>query len=403
MKTFTKAYIPYNGYYSTPFCRWQGSMQNENGIELGAKTARRWFLEKKKIDPTVIDYLYFGITIYQHRMFYSHNWSAGMLTDNKKNVSGLMINQACSTSTTILGLLAKDIELGGYDVGFGLMADRTSNGAHTIWPNPMGPGGEVIHENWLMDNFNSDPNVNPPTKMVGTAENVAKSEGFTKEQSDAVVLRRYEQYMMSQENDRAFQKRYMFPAEVKAGKKGTKLIELDEGVTPTTAEGLAKLKPANPGGIHSFGAQTFPADGNCGFIVTNRDKAKELSADPKIEIQIVSYGFSRVNPGLMAAAPVPAAQMALANAGLKITDMKAIKSHNPFTANDLNFAKKMGIDVMFMNNYGSSLIYGHPQATTAGRIIAEMLEELVILGVGYGLFTGCAAGDTGASMIFKVG
>ena len=44
--------------------------------------------------------------------------------------------------------------------------------------------------------------------------------------------------MMSQANDRAFQKRYMFPAEVKIGKKGTKLIELDEGVTPTTAEGL---------------------------------------------------------------------------------------------------------------------------------------------------------------------
>lgn len=155
--------------------------------------------------------------------------------------------------------------------------------------------------------------------------------------------------------------------------------------------------------VHSFGAQTFPADGNCGFIVTTRDKAKELSADPKIEIQIVSYGFSRVNPGFMASAPVPAAQMALAAAGLKITDMKTIKSHNPFTTNDLNFAKKMGIDVMSMNNYGSSLIYGHPQAPTGGRIIAEMLEETVMLGGGYCLWTGCAAGDTGASMIFKVG
>jgi acetyl-CoA C-acetyltransferase len=105
----------------------------------------------------------------------------------------------------------------------------------------------------------------------------------------------------------------------------------------------------------------------------------------------------------MAAAPVPAAQMALAKAGLKITDMKAIKSHNPFATNDLNFAKKMGIDVMKMNNYGSSLIYGHPQAPTAGRIIAEMLEEMMDLGGGYCLWTGCAAGDTGASMILKVG
>ena len=48
MSTFTKAFIPYNGYYSTPFTRWQGSMANENSIELGAKTARRWFLRKRK-------------------------------------------------------------------------------------------------------------------------------------------------------------------------------------------------------------------------------------------------------------------------------------------------------------------------------------------------------------------
>ncbi len=402
MNTFTKAYIPYGGYYSSPFTRWQGAMQNENSIELGAKTARRWFLEKKKIDPSIIDYLYFGITIHQPHLFYAHNWAAGMLTDNRKNLPGLFIHQACTTSTTVLQLAALAIEQGIFGVGFGLMTDRCSNGAHTVWPNPMGPGGEVIAENWLMDNFNADPNVSPPLKMVQTAENVAKEAGITKEEVDAVVLRRYQQYLMALENDRAFQKRYMFPAEVKAGKKQTKLIEQDDGATATTAEGLAKLRPAEPGGVHSFGAQTFPADGNCGFIVTNREKAKELSADPKIEIQIVSYGFARVKPGYMAAAPVPAAEMALANAGLKITDMKAIKSHNPFATNDINFAKKMGIDVMKMNNFGSSLIYGHPQAPTAGRIIAEMIEEMVDLGGGYCLWTGCAAGDTGASMIFKI-
>jgi acetyl-CoA acetyltransferase len=166
---------------------------------------------------------------------------------------------------------------------------------------------------------------------------------------------------------------------------------------------LAKLRPAEPGGVHSFGAQTFPADGNCGFIVTTRDRAKEMSANPAVEIQIVSYGFSRVKPGFMAAAPVPAAEMALANAGLKISEMKAIKSHNPFATNDINFAKKLGNDVMKMNNYGSSLVYGHPQAPTAGRIIAEMLEEMVDLGGGYCLWAGCAAGDTGAAMVFKVG
>jgi acetyl-CoA acetyltransferase len=82
--------------------------------------------------------------------------------------------------------------------------------------------------------------------------------------------------------------------------------------------------------------------------------------------------------------------------------MKAIKTHNPFAVNDINMAQKMGFDVMGMNNYGTSLIYGHPQGPTAGRLIAELLEELVILGGCYGLWAGCAAGDTAAAMMFKV-
>ncbi len=400
MRSYSKAYIPYRGYYSTPFSRWQGSMQYDNAVELGANTARRWFLEKK-IDPGIIDYMYFGSTVAQKHWFVAHNYAASILTDDKKFLPALFVNQACATSTTILNLLAKDLELGVYDVGYGLMADRCSNGPHTIWPDPLGPGGQPEREDWNMDNFAGTPRAR--AYMAQTAENVAAEFGLTKEESDDVVLRRFEQYQEALANDRAFQRRYMFAPEVTVTKKKKKLVEEDEGWTPTTAEGLAKLKPQFPGGTLSFGAQTFPADGNCGIIVTTRDKARELSADPKIEIQIVSYGFARVKPMFMPAAPIPAAEMALANAGLAIADIKAIKTHNPFATNDLAFAKKMGNDVMKMNNYGSSLIYGHPQGPTGGRAVIEIIEELAMAGGGYGLFTGCSAGDTAASLVIKVG
>ncbi|MBW1720650.1 MAG: thiolase family protein [Deltaproteobacteria bacterium] len=396
---FTKAFIPFRGYYSSPFCRWQGTLQNENSIVLGAKTANRW-LKSKGIPFNILNTMYYGTTIAQPCMFYSHNWAAAMMVDNELPLPGTMVNQACTTSTVCLNLVASNIECGLYKTGFALMSDRASNGPHTIWPNPMGPGGEVISENWMMDNFNRDPNVG--LKMVQTAENVAKLIGATKEQADEVTLRRYEQYQDALADDRAFQKRYMFPVEARISKKKTVLVEADEGVTPTTKEGLAKLKPVEPEGIHSFGSQTHPADGNCGFIVTQREIAKELSADPNVEIQIISYGFSRVGKGLMASAPVPAAEMALKDAGLKVSDLKAIKTHNPFAVNDIYMSTKMGFDVMWMNNYGSSLIYGHPQGPTAGRNICELLEELTILGGGYGLWAGCAAGDTGGAMVFKV-
>lgn len=400
MSRLSKAFIPYKGYYSSPFCRWQGSLANEHAVVLGATTANRW-LKKRKIDPTIIDYLYFGITVPQHHSFYGHTWAAGLLCEGARNIPALLVHQACTTSTTCIYLAAQSIELGAYQTGFALISDRCSNTPHMVYPNPVGTGGEPEFENWVTDNFNKDPW--PGVKMIQTAERVAKKIGATKEECDAVALRRYQQYLDALANDRAFQRRYMFPVEVKVGKKGTKIVEEDEGVTPTTSEGLAKLTPVEPGGVHTFGAQTHPADGNVGLLVATRDKARALSEDPKIEIQILSYGFSRVEKGCMAEAPVPAAEMALRDAGITVKELKAVKTHNPFAVNDVNLSKKMGIDVNWMNNYGSSLVYGHPQGPTAGRLIAELIEEVVMLGGGYGLWAGCAAGDLGAAMAFKIG
>jgi len=395
---YSKAFIPYRGYYSSPFSRWQGSLANENSIELGAKTAKRWLAEKN-IDSAVFDYLVFGKTIGQHYTFYSSPWAAAMLGADK--IPAVHISQACSTSTTCLNLAATGIETGVYENVFCLMTDRTSNGPHTVWPNPLGPGGQVVSEDWVMDNFSFDPWGGVP--MIQTAENaVQKAGNISREQCDEVALKRYEQYVDGLANDRAFQKRYMFPVEFVVGRKKTALLEADEGITETTREGLANLKPVIPDGAHTFGSQTHPADGNCAIIVTTREKAGELSADPKIAIQVISYGYSRAPKALMAMAPVPAAEMALKNAGLDLKEVKVIKTHNPFAANDIYMANEMGIDVMGFNNYGSPIIFGHPQGPTAGRCIVEMIEELVILGGGYGLFTGCAAGDTGAALIVKV-
>ena len=400
MDSFKNVYVPYRGYYSTPFCRWQGSMQNENSIELGAQTARRWFLKKKEARPHMIGYLYFGITVAQHHLFFGHTWSGAILTDDKKYVPGLLIHQACSTSTTALQLASLAVDHGSMEVAFGLMADRCSNGAHTIWPQPLGPGGQVEAENWMMDGFEGDPRVH--TKMLKTAENVAKEIGITKEECDAVVLRRYEQYQMALANDREFQKKYMFSPQIKLSRK-KQTDRRRRGRDADDRRGPCAAETRGARGRPQLRGPDLPRGRQLRLHRDHEDKAKELSDDPAIEIKVVSYGFARVKPAFMPAAPVPAAEMALANAGLKIGEMKAIKSHNPFAANDLNFARKMAVDVMKMNNYGCSMIYGHPQAPTAGRTIIEMWEEMVLLGGGYCLFTGCAAGDTAAAMIFKVG
>ena len=55
-----------------------------------------------------------------------------------------------------------------------------------------------------------------------------------------------------------------------------------------------------------------------------------------------------------------------------------------------------------LNLYGSSLIYGHPQAPTGMRGVAELVEALTLRGGGVGMFTGCAAGDSAAAVVLRV-
>jgi acetyl-CoA acetyltransferase len=394
----TKAYIPYRGYYSTPFARWQGRMANENAVVLAAETSKRW-LAAKRWDPQVLDYLILGMTIGQPQWFYGGPWAAAMM--GAAEIPGVTVSQACTTAATCVYQASVGVETGLFGTAYALMADRCSNGPHTVWPNPSGPGGEVVSENWMMDNFNRDPWAKGA--MIQTAENVAKEAGITREQCDALALRRYMQYIEALADGRSFQKRYMFPVEVRLSKKKTVLVEEDEGVTPCTAEGLAGLRPVLEGGVHTFGTQTHPADGNCALVVTTREKAKALSADASVEIRVLSYGFARARKGYMAMAVVPAMRMALEGADLAVADVRAVKTHNPFAVNDLYLAREMGMDAEGFNNYGSSLIFGHPQGPTAGRCIIEGIEEVVMAGGGYLLWGGCAAGDTAAAMVLKIG
>jgi acetyl-CoA C-acetyltransferase len=104
----------------------------------------------------------------------------------------------------------------------------------------------------------------------------------------------------------------------------------------------------------------------------------------------------------MPQAPVPAALAALSAAGLDIGQIDAVTTHNPFAVNDIYFSRQTGFPVERMNNYGCSLIFGHPQGPTGLRSVTELIEELRLRGGGTGLFTGCAAGDTGAAVVVRV-
>jgi acetyl-CoA acetyltransferase len=397
--SFQNVFIPYGGYWCTPFVKWQGNFANLHPLTFAAAVTQR-ALAERRIQPSAFEALYLGMTVPAKGSFYAAPWVAALI--GAEGITGPTFSQACATSARVIGSAAFEVETLHAMSLLCITADRTSNGPHMTYPNPNGPGGKPEAEDWVWDNFNCDPFAR--NAMIETAENVAREEEITTEEQHEVMLMRYGQYQQALKDEAAFHRRYMVtPVEVNpSGKKVIATVKDDEGVFPTNADGLAKLKPVLPNGTVTFGAQTYPADGNAGMVVTTIERAAELSRDSSIKIQVCSFAQGRSKKGFMPMANVPATKRALEIAGVGIGDVKVIKTHNPFAVSDVYFSREMGVKKEAMNNYGSSLVWGHPQGPTGMRLIIELIEELVLLGGGYGLFTGCAAGDTAAAVVLKV-
>jgi len=388
-----KAEIPYGCYWSTPFARWQGAFANLNSVQFAAQVVRRE-LARRDIPAQAFDHGVLGLSVPQKHAFYGLPWLAGLA--GLGHIGGPTLMQACATGVRVLLAATQEIESGMSAVSLAVTCDRTSNGPHLYYPNPRGPGGTGTHEDWVMDNFACDPL--GAHAMVATAENVAQKHGIGTAEQHEVVLMRERQYREAVQS--GFHKRFMtLPFEVPNSKAP---LEGDEGIRNSTPEGLAKLKPVVEGGTVTYGGQTFPADGNAAIVLATAERAKELSRDTKIRIRLQGFGQSRAALAYMPEAPVPAAQQALAQAGVSVRELKAIKTHNPFALNDLVFSRATGADLGRMNNYGCSLVWGHPQAPMGTRSVIELIEELVLRGGGYGLFTGCAAGDTAMAVVLEV-
>jgi len=397
--TYT-AEIPYGAYWSTPFARWQGVFADLNALEFAAWVTKRE-LARRGIDPAAFDHGALGLSVPQKHSFDGLPWFAGMAGAGQ--VGGPTLMQACATGVRTLLAGVQEVESGLAEASLTVTCDRTSNGPHLYYPNPRGPGGTGAHEDWVMDNFGCDPLGRHA--MINTAENVAAKHKIGTAQQHEVVLMREAQYRAAMADDHAFQKRYMtLPFEVPAPglRKIAATIPGDDGIRFSSAEALAKLKPVLEDGTVTFGGQTHPADGNAAIIVARPEKARAMSRDPKIRVRLHGFGQARAALAYMPEAPIPAAQRALAQAGKKFEDMRALKTHNPFAVNDILFSRTTGVTLERMNNFGCSLVWGHPQAPMGTRAIIELIEELAQAGGGFGLFTGCAAGDTAMAVVLEV-
>lgn len=392
---FERAAIPARHLWSSPFVRWQGSLADVSSLDL-AHAVTRDAIAQRGVDTGKVTQFVLGTTIPQKGSFYAAPWLAARL--GMEGITGPHIAQACATSVACVMAAAAAVEADRGETAMVVASDRTSNGPLLVYPRSRSMGGSSDTENWVLDNFAADPWTGE--SMLHTAEAVAREGGMSRAQLDEVTLLRYRQYDRALADDRAFQKRYMQPVVIQQGRARLE-VAADDGVHATTAEGLAKLKPVMPDGVITSGAQTHPADGCAGTVVQDLDAAR-AAANGEGVVRLLVAATARVEKARMPKAATVAAQKALQEAGLAMADVHVVTTHNPFAANDLWLAQQTGCPLDRMNPYGCSLVWGHPQGPTGLRSIAELVHALRDRGGGTGLFTGCAAGDTGAALLVRV-
>ena len=115
--------------------------------------------------------------------------------------------------------------------------------------------------------------------------------------------------------------------------------------------------------------------------------------------RIVSYGLGGVPARIMGMGPVPASQMALERAGLKVSDISVVESNEAFAAQACAVSQQLGLDSEIVNPNGGAIALGHPVGATGAIILTKLVYELKRKGERYGLATMCIGGGQGIAVI----
>ena len=169
----------------------------------------------------------------------------------------------------------------------------------------------------------------------------------------------------------------------------------------TTAEGLAKLRPAfKANGTVTAGNASPYSDGAAAVLLMRRSHADALGLTPLA--RFVSFAVAGVDPDVMGIGPLKAVPKALRKAGLSMSDLDLIEFNEAFASQVLAVVRELGMPEDKVNVNGGAIALGHPLGATGAKLTTQLVHELGRRGGGHGLVTMCIGGGMGAAGIFEV-
>ena len=412
----------------TPFERSGTLFTSLSAQELGRAVVAE-LVARTGLDGEEIDALVFG-TVVPSVLAPNIAREVALLPMLPKGIPAFTVSRACTSANQAITDAADQIALGHADVAIAGGAESLSNvpilhsrgfaNALVGAAKAKSVGGKLgaLTRIRPRDLIPITPAIAEPSTgetMGQSAEKMAKLNHIPRDEQDQFALRSHRLAAAGTQDGRltAEMMPYYVPPQY------SEVALSDNGIRPdATPEALAALKPVfdRQYGTVTAGNSSPLTDGAAAVVLMSEERAKALGHPPLAYIK--SYAYAALDPGeQLLQAPVLAAPLALARAGLTLGDIDLVEMHEAFAAQVLSnlrgfesqeWAERAGltqplgeVDRSRLNVMGGSISIGHPFGATGARITTTLTNELRRRNGQFGLMTLCAAGGMGFAMVLE--
>ncbi|MGH2719645.1 MAG: acetyl-CoA C-acetyltransferase [Actinomycetota bacterium] len=358
-------------YARTPIGKLGGALSSLAASELGA-VAIRAALDRAGVDPAEVEHVVMG-QVLEAGAGQNPARQAAVGAGIGMRTPAVTVNKVCLSGLYAIHLADQLIQSGEAGVVVAGGMESMSKAPYLL---PGARSGYRLGDGTLVDSMIADGLwcAFDHVHMGSGTDAYAGKAAISRQTQDAFAASSHERAASAAKEGRLADQIVSVPVPQRKGDPF--LVEHDEGIRPeTTAEGLARLKPAfSPQGTVTAGNASQLSDGAAAVVVMSPDKAASLGITPAATL--AGYGMvAGPDPSLLHQ-PSGAIRKALERAGRPLSEVALFEINEAFAAVALASVDDLGIDPDTVNVNGGAIALGHPIGMSGARLVISLIDEL---------------------------